>query len=332
MAKPVRRVGSAASKKRAANVGANRHASEVGSTDAPSRTTVTADPWAPKGVSINLSRARREALRSFADSADDTGCAMTPAQALYSLIDLIDGANADNLGGHANDDAETRSQISVDADEERNRFGARANATETGSRGDQFHTAQMVAEDARFDRRLSAIEREMATLSEAMAQCASALEQVGAAMAPIHALLSRLNVEAGRERPETAGVAPIALPLAEWVRQVSPAAQDGKDIVAALRLSGKQAAASGETRLSFACRLPSAGAIPQVEAPGLALIDKIGGPLALCLELEPGAGLVAVIARGAGDVWEARICRRSASGALGPVIYRARASAAARAS
>lgn len=331
MAKPARCTGSSAPKKRAPNSGAKRPASEGGSADAPSRTTVAPDPWAPKGVSINLSRARREALRSFADSSDTVGRAMTPAQALYSLIDLIGVASAENLAVHADDDAEMRSQTSVDADENRNRSGAREAPVKSDSRSDPLDAAQMVADDARFDRRLSAIEREMAALSQSMAQCASALEQVGAAIAPIHALLNRLSVEAESARPEKAHAAPSALPLGEWIRQVSPVVEDGTDIVAALRLSGKQAA-SGETRLSFACRLPSLSGNPAVETPGLALIDKIGGPLALCLELEPNASLVAVIALGAGDAWEARVCRRSASGALGPVIYRTRASAAARAS
>lgn len=49
------------------------------------------NPWTLEGVAISLSASRRAALKAFADSAGSAP-PLAPAQALYSLIDLINPA------------------------------------------------------------------------------------------------------------------------------------------------------------------------------------------------------------------------------------------------
>jgi hypothetical protein len=275
----------------------------------PTRGASTAtDPWSSKGVAINLSHSRREALKVFAESSGAAETALTPAQALYSLIDLVAFARADG----------------ADAEE----AGKAALAETSGMDELKLEVDRRLAEEGNIEARLNAIERNIAALSDSMSQCASALEQVAAAVAPINGLLARLNLESGGEKTEPGAAIDIALPPAEWIQRLDPDPESPQPrrVVVALRLVEKRALPNDEVWMSFACRFPAGGEGSAIAPPRLELIDRTGGPLALCLDLEPRAPLAAVFSRGAYG-WEACVSRLSTTGALGPVIYRARASA-----
>ena len=117
------------------------------------------DPWTAKGVAINLSQPRRESLKAFADTS---GKAMSPAQALYTLIDRIKPAAASGLP----------SDISAGQGQE---------CSASVSEGD---SSSLIAQ------RLSSIETDARDTRDALMSCAAALEDISNAMAPIRDLIA----------------------------------------------------------------------------------------------------------------------------------------------
>ena len=270
------------------------------------------DPWDPKGVSINLSRARREALKAFAESSE---MAMTPAQALYSLIDMIGPAigtpNAVDGGPYL-----TSNPPPWEADEigKASVLGA---SPELGA----------------LDQRLSAIEARVEELVEAMSGCAKAIETVAAALSPIQSMIAMaasderarrsdqnklpLKAKLGGERPTPS--------LEEWIASshlwLIPGPKE--KIVVSLRLIDRRAISDGATRFLFSCQPRSnisAREASSQKIPDLAIAARDDGSLALRLSIEPAAPLAAVLTPRENG-WVLSICHLSDRGLSGRPLY-----------
>jgi hypothetical protein len=120
----------------------------------------TPGAWERKGVAINLSQARRLALKAFAAGDEEL---MSPAQALYALIDKLC--------------AEEPSSTAL----------ARPQADPAGR--------DPVSLVASLEAKLSAVERLSLDNSAALGQCADSLEQIAVAMEPMRELISALLAE-----------------------------------------------------------------------------------------------------------------------------------------
>lgn len=260
------------------------------------------DAWTPKGVSINLSRSRRESLKAFADSS---GTDMTPAKALYSLIDMAGQAGLDSAEAESVIDARLAESETLAVD------------CPCGAR-DQPNPIQ-----ADTEIRMANIEREIASLSESMERCAAALEQMVTAMGPLAALMSYPQA-VPNALPEKANAAMKGLTLAKWIESAALAAAmpASRRFVVNLRLSERRRLAAGDAWLLFDCQAADHAAKGLSALPALILTDHEDGALALCLALDSDARLVAAVDRGDGGGWVVRVSRRAANGAVGPAIFR----------
>lgn len=134
-------------------------------------TGATPEAWQRKGVAINLSQARRSALKAFAAGNDEL---ISPAQALYALIDALPAALP-------------------------------SPAMPTKPRVDPDGEAPAILVAA-LEAKLASVERLALYNGEALAQCADSLEQIAAAMEPMRELISALLAE--RRPSQTAALEP----------------------------------------------------------------------------------------------------------------------------
>lgn len=272
------------------------------------------DPWSPKGVAISLSASRRAALKAFADSAPSQ-TPLTPAQALYSLIDLIAPA------GEAAD-----AEAAQSAEDE-----ARGEIHGQGAEGLQFPAALAAPSSAELSDRLRAIESRVDGLIEAMLACAHAVESVATSLAAAERPIidpsprgDEAGVCDGPARIEEPSARPALLPK-DWIR-------------AAWNQKQMSAAAAGTIALTLVSRTPQPGGAmlfrfscapwPCAEngeradhLPDILVFERESGALALLTTIEPSARLVATFER-ARSAWTMRIGRLGARGVIGAPLYR----------
>lgn len=169
------------------------------------------DPWDRKGVAINLSRARRAALRAFA--ASDEGVA-SPAQALYALIDKLSAAAPRS---------------------------AKLEMRSTAASPDNEAPSAM---PAGLEEKIAVVERLALDNGEALAQCADSLEQIAAAMEPMRELMSALMSE---RQPIRAA----ALEPSEWIRRAVSALGCSPRSALVFRLALRERASDGAETLAL---------------------------------------------------------------------------------
>ena len=258
------------------------------------------DLWAAKGVAINLSQPRREALKVFAESC---GPGATPAQALYALIDLIKPA--------------ARSQPAAD-------ISAESGQHDAGSTHEEHFSL--------LAQRLSAIEADADDTKRALSSCADALEEIASAMAPIRDLISTLSSERATAAPPTASSyepAPAArsIELKSWIStvidmiDVSPR----EELVFHLRLAERPRMSGNRARIVLSARLASVDKrhcdAAQPSLPSLSLLVAASGALAVCLSVEPRADLALIFTPARTEGWRVSINLRAASGAYGRTLF-----------
>lgn len=174
-----------------------------------SKTQATSGVWERKGVAINLSQARRLALKAFAAGDEEL---MSPAQALYALIDTLR--------------AEQPSSTAL----------ARPQVDPAG--------AAPVSLVFSLEAKLAAVERLALDNGEALGQCADSLEQIAVAMEPMRELISALLAE---RRPSRAA----ALAPSEWIRRAVSALGCSPRSELALRLALRERALDGAETLAL---------------------------------------------------------------------------------
>lgn len=260
------------------------------------------DAWASKGVAINLSLSRRRALKTFADSS---GQSLTPAQALYALIDLIEPATAES---QLEDSPPSRA-----VDDEDARL-----ARDAALASNQIHE------------RLNAIETDARDTKEALASCALALEEISMAMAPIRDLIATLSRSSEPStRAVAAGVAPdVAISsLGEWVRKAIAAAgaSSREKALFALRLIDRRASSGNRLVLTLQAQIREIDERPwkarPLILPPLTLSVEDGGALAVCLSVEPRADLAMLCSRAENGAWRACVRLRTGPATYGPALY-----------
>lgn len=256
--------------------------------------------WAAKGVAINLSQPRREALKVFAESCSPGA---TPAQALYALIDLIKPA--------------AQSQAAAD-------ISAESGQPDAGSTHEEHF--RLLAQ------RLSAIEADADDTKRALSSCADALEEIANAMAPIRDLISTMSSERATAAPPIAGSsepapAPRAIDLRSWLPiaidmiGVSPR----EELVFHLRLAERPQMSGNRARVVLSARLASVDKrlceAGRPSLPFLLFLVEASGALAVCLSVEPRADLTLIFTRARTEGWRASINLIAASGAYGRTLF-----------
>lgn len=263
--------------------------------------------WSPKGVFINLSRARREALLAFANAS---GSALTPAQALYSLIDLIAPAIADAV-----EEPSSAASSATAWDKE--------TAAIPSSEGREAHAPSD---------RLARVERQVDVLSDTMTQCAQALEEMRDILAPMSAIIAELAASLPRAegRPPSGSIdSERGLAPARWIELVAPlfGDSDPSTLVAELVLRKPAATQGDASALSFACSAVMAGERafkgPKTPWPSLDFAAAPSSPLRLCLAIEPAAPIRAVFIKEVDGRWTMTARRAIGGGKFGPPLYRA---------
>ena len=253
------------------------------------------DLWAAKGVAINLSQPRREALKVFAESC---GPGATPAQALYALIDLIKPA--------------AQSQPAAD-------ISAESGQHDAGSTHEEHFSL--------LAQRLSAIEADADDTKRALSSCADALEEIASAMAPIRDLISTLSSERATALPISASSEPVpaarAIDLRSWLPSVIDmmGVSPRKELAFHLRLAERPQMSGNRVRIVLSARFitvdqqlaPSALLL----LPPLTLAVDPRGPLGVCLSVEPFASLVMKLTRAPGGAWQASIRLETGQTTLG---------------
>lgn len=258
------------------------------------------DLWAAKGVAINLSQPRREALKVFAESC---GPGATPAQALYALIDLIKPA--------------AQSQAAADIS---------AESHQPAGSSDHEQMFNLLAQ------RLSAIEADADDTKRALSSCADALEEIANTMAPIRDLISTLSSERATAAPPTAASyepAPAArsIELKSWISTVIDmiGVSPREELVFHLRLAERPRMSGNRARIVLGARLASVDKrlcdAAQLSLPSISLLVESGGALAVCLSVEPRADLALIFTRARTEGWRATIKPRAASGAYGRTLF-----------
>lgn len=257
------------------------------------------DLWAAKGVAINLSQPRREALKVFAESC---GPSATPAQALYALIDLIKPA--------------AQSQPAAD-------ISAESGRPDAGSTHEEHFSL--------LAQRLSAIEADAGDTKRALSSCADALEEIASAMAPIRDLISTLSSERAASPPISASSEPAPAARAIDLRSWLPAVIDmigvspREELVFHLRLAERPQMSGNRARIVLRARLASVDKRPcdaaQPAFPFLSLVVEASGALAVCLSVEPRADLALIFTPARTEGWRASINLRAPSGAYGRTLF-----------
>ena len=272
------------------------------------------DPWTPKGVAISLSASRRAALKAFADSSGSAP-PLTPAQALYSLIDLI------NPAGEAAAEEDARDAGNEPPDE----------SSERWAHPPLVSAPSPAIDSSELRERLNAIESRFEGLVEAMQACAQAVESVAASLIPAEdANVDQRRIGDGAGAPEKPGqddepTAPAALPPRDWIRAVMREGEaDGPvEKTITLTLAGRTPQPGGATMFIFACAPWPApnGAEFVVALPDLLATERESGALALLTAIEPNARLVASVQIEL-HRWALRIGRLGARGVVGAPLYR----------
>jgi hypothetical protein len=257
------------------------------------------DLWAAKGVAINLSQSRREALKVFAESC---GPGATPAQALYALIDLIKPA--------------AQSQAAAD-------ISAESGQPDAGSTHEEHFSL--------LAQRLSAIEADAGDTKRALSSCADALDEIANAMAPIRDLISTMSSERATALPISASSEPApaagAIDLKSWLPAVIDiiGVSPREELAFHLRLAERPNMSGTRARIVLNARLASVdkrlcdAARPSL--PSISLLVEAGGALAVCLSVEPRADLGLVFTRARTEGWQASIKLKAASGAYGRTLF-----------
>lgn len=250
-----------------------------------STTQATPSVWERKGVAINLSQARRSALKAFAAGDEEL---MSPAQALYALIDTLPPAEPSPA---------MPAKPRVDPDGEA--------------------PAILVAA---LEAKLASVERLALDNAKALAQCADSLEQIAAAMEPMRELISALLSERRPSRP-------AALDPSEWIRRAVSALGCSPRSELALRLAVRERAPDGAETLALileATPIAIDKAPIKAPVPSLPLLRVSGvparGDLAADLDkgqLGPLAFFCAPADRGR---WRGQIRRQGNGGSFGPAL------------
>lgn len=273
-------------------------------TKAPEKPATPIDLWTAKGVAINLSQPRRESLKAFADAS---GKAMTPAQALYALIDRIRPASAS--GPPPDISARLGQECPASVSEE--------------------DSSRLIAQ------RLSSIETDARDTKDALISCAAALEDIFNAMAPIRDLIASLSRASAPPSSTTtspslrAAPASKAVELKDWLRAVADITElsPREEIAFALRLAERPRALGDSVKMTFNTRIigvdkrsagASLGALPT-----LAFSADACGALAVCLSVEPRAELAMVFTRAPSGAWRACVRLKTGAGAYGRVLFEA---------
>lgn len=277
--------------------------SKSGATE-PEKAATPIDLWAAKGVAINLSQPRRESLKAFADAL---GKAMTPAQALYMLIDRIKPAATSG----------TPPDISAGRGLERP-----ASVSEDDS-------SRLIAQ------RLSSIETDARDTKEALMSCAAALEDISNAMAPIRDLIASLSRASAPPLSTATSPSPKAAPpskaveLKDWLRAVTDITglSPREEVAFALRLAERPKTVGDSVQMTFNTRVVGVDKRPAqaspIGLPLLALSVDAGGALAVCLSVEPRAELAMVFTRAPAGAWRAFVRLKTGPGAYGRVLFEA---------
>jgi hypothetical protein len=270
----------------------------------PQKPATPTDLWTAKGVAINLSQARREALKAFADCS---GIAMSPAQALYALIDRIKSVAT---SGSAPDISAAQGQ-------------------ECFASFSEEESSSLIAQ------RLSSIETDARDTRNALVSCAAALEDISNAMAPIQGLIASLS--RASEPPPSTTTSPSlraappsrAVELKNWLRTVADITglSPREEVTFALRLAERPRLFGDGIQMTFNTRIigvdkRSAGLSP-VALPTLTLSADAGGALAVCISVEPRAELVMVFTRKTADAWRTSVRLKTGPGAYGRVLFEA---------
>lgn len=267
----------------------------------PEKAATPIDLWTAKGVAINLSQPRRESLKAFADAL---GKAMTPAQALYALIDRIEpaasGAPPDISAGGG---LECPASVSED------------------------DSARLIAQ------RLSSIETDARDTKGALISCAAALEDISNAMAPIRDLVASLSrASASPASPASSPSLKAAPPskaveLKDWLRAVGDITglSSREDVAFALRLAERPKTVGDSVQMTFIARMVSVDKRSvegyPIALPTLALSADAGGALAVCLSVEPRAELAIVFTRPPAGAWQASVRLKTGPNAYGRVLF-----------
>lgn len=270
-------------------------------TKASEKPVTPIDLWTAKGVAINLSRPRRESLKAFADAS---GKAMTPAQALYALIDrIIPAASVPPPDISARQGQECPASVSEE------------------------DSSRLIAQ------RLSSIETDARDTKDALISCAAALEDIFDAMAPIRDLIESLSRASAPPSSTTTSTSLRAAPpskaveLKDWLRAVADITglSPREEIAFALRLAERQRALGDSVKMTFDTRIigvdkrsagASLGALPT-----LAFSADACGALAVCLSVEPRAELGMVFTRAPSGAWRACVRLKTGPGAYGRVLF-----------
>lgn len=250
-------------------------------------TLAAPDPWKSKMVSINLSKQRRAALLAFADSCE---LSLTPAQALYSLIDLIERAP----------DAQ--------CDE----------ASDLSERVDAAHLAEIV-------RRLDAMEQTNELTARALNACAETMAQLLSGISELHDSHSRDAAPPKEDRPDALAAQTARSPT-DWCEKVSRIYK--VDSLAGssfdLRYADKLKASEHDIVLIF--EATQRGFVlngPENEStklPRLMLADRLDGALSTCVRVEPGARLMLSIDKAQSENVVGRVSLRMDKNRRGPTM------------
>lgn len=246
------------------------------------------DPWDRKGVAINLSRARREALRAFA--ASDEGAA-SPAQALYALIDKLSAA------------------------------APRSAKIERPSTAASPNAEAPLAMPAGLEEKIAAVERLALDNAEALAQCADSLEQIAAAMEPMRELMSALM---SQRRPSRAA----ALEPSEWIRRAVSALGCSPRSALVFRLALRERASDGAETLALtfeAAPVAVEKSAVKPPVPSLPLLRLTGVPAhgelgADSTDGRTGALFLSCLLADRGR-WSAQIRRQAAGGSFSACLF-----------
>lgn len=256
-----------------------------------------------KGVAINLSQPRRESLKAFADTS---GKAMSPAQALYTLIDRIKPAAASGLPP----------DISAGQGQE---------CSASVREGD---SSSLIAQ------RLSSIETDARDTRDALMSCAAALEDISNAMAPIRDLIASLSRASAP--PTSTATSPSlraafpskAVDLKEWLAAVADITglSPRKEVAFALRLAERPRTLGDRVQMAFKTTIFGAdkrSTEAPIPLPMLALSADAGGALVVCLSVEPRAELRMVLTQAPAGAWRASVSLKTGPSAYGRVLFEA---------
>jgi len=267
----------------------------------PQKPATPTDLWTAKGVAINLSQARREALKAFADCS---GIAMSPAQALYALIDRIKSVAT---SGSAPDISAAQGQ-------------------ECFASFSEEESSSLIAQ------RLSSIETDARDTRNALVSCAAALEDISNAMAPIQGLIASLS--RASEPPPSTTTSPSlraappsrAVELKNWLRTVADITgrSPREEIAFSLRMAERPRTLGDSVQMTFNARIVGvdkrSAELSPVALPMLALSADAGGALAVCLSVEPRAELAMVFARAPAGAWRVSVRLKTGTGAYSRVL------------